>query len=138
MRSGPSWSNNEQSEAMLSSPVGIGIVGCVVVDCLPRRLSEMILKSFARESSVCAACAMVQINAVMATVAGSRLTRSSSLFLASAAGGHRFRPVIPTEPERDAKTDQQCGAEQEEDDGLLQPGYRRDRESHRKAEEGNL
>ena len=37
-------------------------------------------------------------------------------------------------PERDAEADQQDGAQQEEEDGLLQPGYRGHRKSHGNAE----
>src|SRR3984957_167046 len=62
----------------------------------------------------------------------------SDLHLVFAGDGRRSRPAVPAKPERDAKADQQYGAEQEEDDGLLQPGYRGNRKAHRKAEEGDL
>ena len=62
----------------------------------------------------------------------------SGLHLAFAGGGRHARPAVLAKPECDAKADQQRGAEQKEDDGLLQPGYRGNRKAHRKAEEGDL
>ena len=79
---------------------------------------------------------MAHINTVAPMAATSRLV--SGLHLAFAAGGRRSWPGGLAEPERDAKADQQHGPEQEEDDGLLQPGYRGNRKAHRKAEKGDL
>src|SRR5262249_32251504 len=60
--------------------------------------------------------------------------RSHSGLLLVVVDGRGRRPAVLTKPERDAEADQQYGAEQNEDDGLLQPGERGDGNGHRKAE----
>src|SRR5215475_16032136 len=62
----------------------------------------------------------------------------SSIHLAFGVTERRSRSAVLAKPERDAKADQQRGAEQEEDDGLLQPGDRRNRKAHRKAKKADL
>ena len=72
----------------------------------------------------------------MPTIAGPCNIRiqSSAWFFNSARS---VAPIL-AQPERDAEADQQYGAQQEEDDGLLQPGDRRDRDAHGKAKERDL
>src|SRR5215475_1719061 len=48
------------------------------------------------------------------------------------------RPTALAKPECDSQADQQDGPQQVEDDGLLQPGYRWDRQDHRHTEESDL
>jgi hypothetical protein len=78
-----------------------------------------------------------QLSVISHAVIG-RLTAGRRPATHSALGGRRSRPAVLVKPERDAKTYQQRGAEQEEEDGLLQPGNRRNRKAHCKAEERDL
>jgi hypothetical protein len=78
-----------------------------------------------------------QLSVISHAVIG-RLTAGRRPATHSALGGRRSRPAVLVKPERDAKTDQQRGAQQEEEDGLLQPGNRRNRKAHCKSEERDL
>ena len=69
----------------------------------------------------------------------STFIRISDLLLASSVvDGRGSRLIVVAKPERDAEADQQDGAQQEENDGLLQPGYRGNGKAHRKTEESDL
>jgi hypothetical protein len=54
------------------------------------------------------------------------------------SAGSAARPIASAKPERDAEANQKDSSQQEKNDGLLEPGYRGNGDTHRKTKESRL